>query len=134
MSDPTLALQGWIVTTLTGGSPPALSVPVYDKVPPQNPFPRVTIGPGQSLPGEDDGQCNSTFEVFQQIDVWSRTVGFPEAKTVAGAVKDLLHHAEPSLTGFNVVLIEWLSTDYSRDSDGLTSRARMQFRALIDAA
>lgn len=131
MSDPTLLLQGWIVTTLTG-SPP--SIPTYDRVPTSNPFPRVTIGPGQCIPGEDDGQCNTTYEVFLQIDAWSRAVGFPEVKALADTVKTTLHHAQPTLTGFTVVLLEWVSTDYSRDPDGLTNRARMQFRALIDEA
>jgi hypothetical protein len=132
MSDPTLLLQGWIVTTLSGS--PSAGAPVYDRVPPAAVFPRVTIGPAQCIPGDDDGQCGATFEVFQQIDVWSRTVGFPEVKTIAGAAKSLLHNGAPTLTGFAVVLLEWVSTDYSRDPDGLTNRARMNFRALIDAA
>jgi hypothetical protein len=132
MSEPTLALQGWIVATLSAS--PGAGAPVYDRVPPADPFPRVTIGPAQCVPGDDDGQCGATFEVFQQIDAWSRTVGMPQVKTIAGAVKDLLHHAVPTLTGYTVVLLEWVSTDYSRDPDGLTNRARMQFRALIDAS
>lgn len=132
MSEPTLVLQGWIVATLSGS--PGAGAPVFDKVPASNPFPRVTIGPAQCVPGDDDGQCNATFEVFQQIDVWSRTVGFPEAKTIAGAVKALLHQAQPTLIGFTVVLLEWVSTDYSRDPDGLTNRARIQLHALIDEA
>jgi hypothetical protein len=132
MSDPVLPLQGWIVETLSDS--PGAGAPVYDRVPAGSPFPRITFGPAQCLPDEDDGQCNATFELFQQLDVWSRTVGFPEAKTIAGAVKDLLHNAVPTLAGFTVVLLEWVSTEYSRDPDGLTNRARMQFRALIDQA
>ncbi len=130
MSDPTLAWQGWIVATLSG--PPGAGAAVYDRVPPSNPFPRITIEPAQCIPGEDDGPCNATFELSQQIDVWSRTVGFPEVKTIAGAVQGLLHNAVPTLAGFTVVLLEWVSTEYLRDPDGLTNRARMRFRALID--
>lgn len=131
MSDPTLALQGWIVSTLTNASPP---LQVFDKVPPGNVFPRFTIGPAQCIPGGDDGQCAATWEVFQQLDAWSRENGFPEVKTIAPVAVGLLHHAEPTLTGFTVVLIEVVSTDYMRDPDGITSRARIQIRALIDEA
>lgn len=131
MSDPLLPLQAWIVEALSGDSPP---IAVFDKVPPANAFPRTTIGPGQALPGDDDGQCAATFEVFQQLDVWSRAVGFVECKTIAGRIKDLIHNAVPALAGYRVVLLEWRSTDYLRDPDGLTSRARMEFRALIDAS
>jgi len=132
MSDPTLLLQGWIVTTLSGS--PGAGAQVFDKVPQTNPFPRITIGPVQCLPDVDDGQCGATFEVFQQIDIWSRTAGYPEVKTIGEAVKGLLHNAAVTLNGFNVVLLQWVSTEYLRDPDGLTNRARMQFRALIDQA
>jgi hypothetical protein len=133
MSDPKQALQNWIITTLIADSPPIVEQ-MFDIVPRSDPFPRGTIGPGQTIPGDDDGQCESTWEVFQQIDFWSRSPGYSEVSAIAGAVKDALHHVTPTLDGYEVVLLEWLSTDYSRDSDGLTSRARMQFRALIDDA
>jgi hypothetical protein len=132
MSDPLLPLQAWIVETIESDSPPP--APIFDKVPANNPFPRITIGPGQSLPGEDDGECASTWELFQQVDVWAREGGYVACKTIAGQIKALIHNAVPALTGYRVVLLEWRGTDYMRDPDGLTSRARMQFRALIDEA
>lgn len=136
MSDPKQALQDWIITTLDGESP-GIGAPVYDRVPstpaPDGPFPRVTIGPGQTLPGEDDdADCGATWEVFTQLDVWSRAPGYTECSEIAGNVRASLHRAEPTLTGYRVVLLEWQGTDYLRDPDGLTSRARIQIRALID--
>lgn len=133
MGDPLLPLQAWLYETLSDGSP-AIGAPVYDQVPRDAGFPRVTFGPGQSLPGEDDGQCGATFELFQQLDVWSSAVGTVEVKEIAGRARDLIHGAAPDLAGFTVVLLEVRGISYSRDPDGLTSRARLDLRALIDAA
>lgn len=133
MSDPVLALQAWLAATLKAAATGAGDA-VFDSVPATDPFPRITLGPGQALPGEDDGQCAATWEIFQQVDVWSRAAGFPEAKTIAGQARAALHGATPALSGFAVPLFEWISTDFSRDPDGKTSRARLQFRALVDEA
>lgn len=133
MSNPELLLQKWIVDTLKAAET-GVGDNVFDSVPDADPYPRITIGQGQTVPGEDDGQCGATFEVYQQIDVWSRKPGYPEVKAIAGQVRAAIHGAVPTLTGFTVVLLEVRSSDTMRDPDGITSRARIQIHAFIDEA
>ena len=126
-TDPGLALQAALIAAIrTLGT--AAGESVFDRPPAANPFPRVTIGPSQSIP--DDAVCYAGTETFQQIDVWSRAVGFPEAKAIAESIRDRLHDGELTLDGHHLELMAVLSIDYSRDPDGLTSRARINLRVL----
>ena len=68
-----------------------------------------------------------------QIDVWSATVGKPEAKRIANAVQNVLHGAELPLNTHALVLLEHRITRYFIESDGITKHAAMDFRALTDA-
>ncbi len=126
-SDPSHALQVALVRelralgTAAGGN-------VFDRVPPDDPFPRITFGPWQGIP--NDADCYEGTESFVQIDVWSRAVGFPEAKGIAGAIRDRLHNGELDVSGHRVELMLVQSIDTSRDPDGLTSRARISLRIL----
>jgi hypothetical protein len=127
MSDPSLALQGAIVAALKAiGSPAGANV--FDRVPDSNPFPRITVGGGQSVPVDED--CYEGTESTIQIDAWSREVGYPQVKQIASAVRGRLHNGDLTLTGHTLELMKIESITYERDSDGLTSRARIQLRAL----
>lgn len=135
MSDPALALQDAIrdkllasatVTSLVGTR-------IYDKVPPSPngpAYPYISIGPVQILP--DDAECIESFEVFQQIDVWSTKPGYPECKEIGGAVRRAIHRIDLALDGFALVEIEHRVTRYMRDPDGLTSHAAIEFRAMAE--
>lgn len=126
-TDPSLALQGALVAAIRALATAAGSN-VFDAVPPSDPFPRVTLGPSQSIPVDAD--CYAGTESFQQIDVWSRGVGFPEAKAIADAIRDRLHDADLTVSGHVLDLMTVESINYSREPDGLTSRARISVRIL----
>lgn len=135
MSDPSLLLQGAIVTALKAdtairalcGAPPATRI--YDAVPPAPTFPYVSVGDGQVL-GDDTEDCGDGSEVNIQVDAWSRAVGYPEVKQIAAAVRSALK-AIPMLSGFTVSVVEFQQCQYLRDPDGLTRHAAIQFRYLI---
>ena len=105
---------------------------VYDTVPDNTAFPFVSFGPVDD--NEADAECIYGSQVYQQIDVWSRAVGFPEVKKIAGAVRDALHDKEVALalTVNALVDIRHRDTTTARDPDGLTNRAIMGFEALIE--
>lgn len=128
--DPTLALQAMLVERLRGNT--AAGQRVYDRVPANmaTTYPRITIGPGQAL--ADNADCIEGTESILQVDVWSRAVGFPEAKTIAGQVRDLLNGVEPSISGHRVVLLEFQNAQYLNDPDGLTLHVAMAYRALTE--
>lgn len=127
MSDPSLELQGAIISALKAAATPA-GANVFDVVPDRNPFPRITVGGGQSVPVDED--CYEGTESTIQIDAWSREVGYPQVKQIASAVRGRLHNGTLALTGHTLELMKIETITYERDPDGLTSRARIQLRAL----
>lgn len=134
MSDPSLLLQGAIVALLKGDVALTALVAqrVYDAVPSSPTFPYVTIGDGQVL-GDDTEDCGDGSEINLQIDAWSRAVGYPEVKQIAAAIRAALKNY-PTLSGFQVSVVEFLQTQFLRDPDGLTRHAAIQFRYLITHA
>lgn len=133
MSDPSLALQGAIVTLLkaAAGVTSLVGQRIYDEPPAADGlvFPYITIGDGQTI-GDDTEDCGDGSEVNLQIDAWSRAVGYPEVKQIESAVRTALK-TYPTLTGFTVSVVEFLQAQFLRDPDGKTRHAAMQFRYLI---
>jgi hypothetical protein len=136
MGEPSLALQGAVVSILRT-DPDLIGLiagRIYDRVPTGASFPYVTVGDDQTLPDHADCLLGST-EVFATLHVWSRAIGHPEAKTIAGAIVRALNGAEPSLApDYALNQLEHDSTRYLDDPDGLTSHGVVVFRALIDEA
>ena len=122
MSDPSLAVQGALVARLKELET-AAGTRVFDQVKKDRAFPYITVGPGQTIP--IDETCFDGSEVFVQVDVWSRAVGFPEAKEIAGEIRIALHDQDLIISGHFCDRVEVRSIDFSRDPDGLTSRARI---------
>lgn len=133
MSDPSLALQDALIIALrtSGALPPAVGKRVYDDVPATPTFPYVSLGDGQVLP--DKADCVDGTEIFPQIDVWSRTVGFVECKQIARAIVAKLDDQALDVAGFRVNVFELQDTQYLRDPDGKTRHAAITFRALLEA-
>lgn len=132
MTSPTLELQGAIVAKLkaTGTVTALIGTRIYDSVPSTATFPYVSFGPEQIL--EDDAECITGFEVFMQLDAWSRGVGFPEVKRIAEAVRKTLHDFDLVLTDNALVSFQHRQTRVFRDPDGLTAHAAIEFIGLVE--
>jgi hypothetical protein len=131
MASPELELQGAIYATLSADVDlVALGSGVYDIVPRDAPLPYVTIGPMFS--GEQDADCIDTSLIDIQIDCWSQSVGFPEVKQIAHAVRRCLHDADLDLPTNGLVMIEHSQSRFFRDPDGLTSHAAVEFVATVE--
>lgn len=104
----------------------------FDRVPVSPAFPYVTIPAGQFT---DDGDTceDNRYEAFVDLQVWSRAVGNIEAKRIAGALRTAVLGGL-TLTGWTVTATQCTSIDHFTDPDGLTSRARVSFRFLIEPA
>jgi hypothetical protein len=109
-------------------------VRAHDFVPPNAAFPYITLGEAQFL---DDGDAceDDAYEAFIDLQVWSRskTPGSIEAKHIAGAMRGALLGGV-TVEGFRVTATDHRSTDHFRDPDGLTARARLNFRFLLEPA
>lgn len=128
MTDPSYALQVALVTTLKSVST-AAGTRVYDEVPRNAAgdvtatFPYIAIGIGDATPVDEE--CWDRTTTTLSVDVWSRAVGFPEAKQIAGALRMRLHEGEMTIAGHVLDRMQVDRIDYIRDPDGLTRRARL---------
>lgn len=137
MSDPCAALQMAIVTALKADAAldALIEGRVYDFVPdPVKPattptFPYLTVGDGQVI--GDDNDCADQSEVFFQVHAWSRKPGYPEVKSIAGAVRSAIKAAALSLAGFTITVTQFTQSRFIKDPDGLTRHAVVEFRFLI---
>lgn len=120
----TLAADAGVIALL--GSPPR----IYDDVPRGAALPYAAIGDAS----ESDWSTSTDrgASLLFSVTVWSRGSGFQEAKLIAGAVRAALDGAAPALDGFILVDLRHDNTIYARESDGLTRRAELKFRALIE--
>jgi uncharacterized protein DUF3168 len=132
MSGTSFALQQAIFAALSASGD--LQAPIgnrlFDFVPPDSTFPYVVLGDGNESDwstATEDGT-----EHALQIDVWSREPGHKEAKQIADVIRAVLNNAALTITGTALIDIRHLSTDFSRESDGQTFRARLTFRAVTE--
>lgn len=133
MSSPAIALTTAVVAALKADAAVmALAQGVHDKVPYGAALPYLAIRAVQVLDAGAD--CVEGYEVNLGLDAWSEKPGLAQAADLAGAVTAVLHEADLALAGFRLVDLMHRSTDVGREPDGVLSRARMEFRALIDAA
>jgi hypothetical protein len=134
MAEPSAAMQKAIYDVLMAEFSDWIGV--YDLVPPNSPFPYITIGDDQAL---DAGvSCEpDMWEYFHTLHVWSRATllgvggGRVEAKTIAGYVREILKVTPPAPAGFNVLFSQCERTDHLRDPDGLSAHSIVTMRFLI---
>ena len=67
------------------------------------------------------------------IDVWTLYRGVAEAVEIAVLTSAALSGAPPVLTGFRIVSFEPLTLETSRENAGRLARARLRWRASIEA-
>jgi Protein of unknown function (DUF3168) len=132
MANPELELQGKIVERLKADPTVTALINgrVYDSVPQAAGYPFVSLGPCQTINTSAD--CIVGYEIFQQVDAWSRAVGYPEVKRIEDAVRFALDDAPLALATNGLVFIQFDDGNTSRDPDGLTSHSAMSFRASVE--
>ena len=131
---PHLELQRAIVAALKGDAvvTSLVSDRVYDRVPQRTSFPHIALGQFQILP--DDVECINAFEVYVDINVWSRTYGTVECRSICSAIYDVLHEIDLNLSGLAAVEMRLQDIKDFVEPDGETTRGVVTFRALIDKA
>ena len=141
MSDPALALQQAIDTTLRASSDLSAAmggtVRLYSMSAPVGaPFPHVVIGEDQVL--DDSTECADSSEVYTTVHVWTRdqsevSESRTQAKRMAGVIRSALK-GPMTVTGFDLVLQDFENARHLTDPDGLTAHAVVTHRFLLDPA
>lgn len=108
------------------GDPPRL----FDFVPRDSVLPYVVLGDGSE--SDWSTATETATEHAVQIDVWSRSTGYKEAKQIADAICAALNNAALTISGAVLIDLRYLDTAFSREPDGQTFRARLQFRAVTE--
>ena len=93
------------------------------------PFPYVTIGSDNLAPW--DSKTFFGTEALCQIDVWSRSNNFLEAKAIGSALTNALHQQPLTIQDADHVMTVQQSAVYSKDPDGHTKRGMFMFRVLF---
>lgn len=129
---PALELQKVIYARLTADAAVSALVGdrVYDRVPENAEFPYVAFGNFDII--RDDAQCVTGYEIYVDIDVWSRSVGKPEAHEVTYAVTRSLHNWPGTIPPYQMVAFQHLDTPTFLDPDGLTTHSVVRFVAFIN--
>ena len=126
-----IAIQTVIYQTLTAHAPlMAMVKGVFDDVSEDQTFPYVTIG--ESTPNENDTVAVFSDDSTITVHVWSRYEGRSETKRIQGAIYDALHRAKPTYSGYNIMGVDWVSSDSFIDTDGEPRHGVQVFRILID--
>jgi hypothetical protein len=108
------------------GSPPC----VYDDVPRDAVMPYAVIG--EASESDWSTKTDGGVSLLLAVRIWSRDAGFMQAKQIAGAIRACLDGAALRLAGATLIDLRFESASYGRESDGLTRRAELKFRALIE--
>lgn len=105
---------------------------IYDNVPSDADFPRITFGPSDLVP--DDAECLEGEEVSLQVDCWSRDNGkLHPCRTLVGAVKKAIHEKPltlPDPYALNEVRVTLARV--FRDPDEITAHGVVTVTALIE--
>lgn len=105
---------------------------VYDDVPDEAQrisetgaaWPYTSLGVGQMVPVDEE--CFDRSLTYIDVNIWSRDIGFPQVKRIAGAYRAALHEQDLVIVGHVLDRLRVESINYSRDPDGLTRRARIE--------
>jgi hypothetical protein len=132
MSSISFALQQAIFAVLSasGDLQALIGGRLFDYVPRDSAFPYVALGGGSEADWSTATEDGAEHAV--QIDVWSRSTGHKEAKQIADIIRETLNNAALTISGATLIDIRHLATDFSRESDGQTFRARLSFRAVTE--
>ena len=122
-------LQASLFSVLDGDATlSAMATGIYDAVPADADYPYVTIGDIQARDWSSATTAGMQYQVA--VHCYSRQGGRKEALNMMDRIHTLLHDANPSIAGYQCVLVRYVSSDVRLNSDGLTYEGTMRFNAL----
>lgn len=88
-------------------------------------YPFVSFGPDTTVPF--DAKTFSGGRAVIQVNVWTRSADYVQAKQIAERIYTLLHKQDLTISGQTHVATGMQSADFTLDPDGHTRRALMLF-------
>lgn len=123
-------LQTAIYSALSGDSnlTSTLGASVFDEVPDQSSYPFVALGE-ETVVEYDTKDLDGASHTIN-IHVWSQYKGAKQTKQIMDRIHTLLHDSSLSVSGFNLIRMQFEFSDIMRDPDGVTRHGVMRFRAI----
>lgn len=103
---------------------------VFDSVPARAAYPYLTYGP--VLLRDWSTGSNAGQEHAVSLTLYSRQPGFRECYAMTDAITACLDQASLDLTGHKLVSLRFDTAEFERETDTLTTRAVVTFRALTE--
>lgn len=135
MGDPALPVQTAIVAKLQADPRVSALVPngIFDDELPGNAspdMPYIVVGATQTLADFADDYDGSL--VHLTVNVWSRAIGFQEAKSIGSAVREVLDLADIGVDGYRLVGLRFDDAKYLYDPDGISKHGVVNFTATVE--
>jgi hypothetical protein len=108
------------------GDPPRL----YDSVPRAPVFPYATLGGATETDWSTKTEKGSEHRFT--LTVWSRASGHKQAKELAAVLIDTLDTATITPDGHTLVSLRFEDAMHARETDGITTRATVRYRAVTE--
>lgn len=89
-------------------------------------FPYLSFGPETSTEFDDKTQEGGNAVI--QINAWTRTADYVQAKAIADRIHAVLHNGDLTITGATHIATRIQSVAFDLDPDGSTRRALMLYR------
>ena len=123
-------LQTAIYSALSGDSnlTSTLGASVFDEVPDQSSYPFVALGEETVVEYDTKDLDGASHTII--IHVLSQYKGAKETKQIMDRIHTLLHDSSLSVSGFNLIRMQFEFSDIMRDPDGVTRHGVMRFRAI----
>lgn len=96
----------------------------------QQKFPYLTIGEAIHNAWDTDNTLGNDVSIV--IHTWSRARGRQETKAIQGAIYSALNRKDLNYNGYDIITIDFESSQTFTDADGLTRHGVQSFRILID--
>ena len=103
---------------------------VFDAPPRDAAMPYAVIG--DVVESDWSTKTDNGLSLVFTLHLWSRGHGYREAKLAAAALRAALDGAALALSGATLIDLRFDSATYARQGDGVTRRADLKFRALME--
>lgn len=103
---------------------------IYDAVPDNSPFPYLTLGETSVADWSTGTEAGEEHRLT--LRVWSRAAGRREVHELMATLRAALHERALVLDGHRLVNLRHEAGDVRRESDGITTRGTVRFRAVTE--
>jgi hypothetical protein len=105
---------------------------VFDHVPQGSAFPYIALGNLSARPMETQG--GGGYDITLDIHCYSRALGMKEARGIMSAIAAVLHDADFSVSGQNLILCRMTEQETTLEPDGETRHGLQRFTIITEPA